>query len=234
MWRRWGPSDARVVSSSWRYDLSSCPLALHASAHHGAATPSPQVRPSSCPGCPALWLAYLRLEASAAGRMHAASRVLLRALQQCPGAKRLWTAALCRPLVAILPAEQLRDTVQLMADKEIRLRHDPPETLEPGSPRPLAESAESVLESAGGSPRPLAEPEMSAEPFVKAQGRQPPTSSITGPPHGKATTSASGLGGSSSSSSSSRSGIGGGGESSEASGSSSSASASEDDVDDPQ
>jgi uncharacterized membrane protein YgcG len=136
--------------------------------------------------------------------------------------------------VAILPAEQLRDTVQLMADKEIRLRHDPPETLEPGSPRPLAESAESVLESAGGSPRPLAEPEMSAEPFVKAQGRQPPTSSITGPPHGKATTSASGLGGSSSSSSSSRSGIGGGGESSEASGSSSSASASEDDVDDPQ
>ena len=144
--------------------------------------------------------------------MHAASRVLLRALQQCPGAKRLWTAALCRPLVAILPAEQLRDTVQLMADKEIRLRHDPPETLEPGSPRPLAE------------------PEMSAEPFVKAQGRQPPTSSITAPPHGKATTSASGLGGSSSSSS----GIGGGGESSEASGSSSSASASEDDVDDPQ
>jgi hypothetical protein len=114
--------------------------------------------------------------------------------------------------VAILPAEQLRDTVQLMADKEIRLRHDPPETLEPGSPRPLAE------------------PEMSAEPFVKAQGRQPPTSSITAPPHGKATTSASGLGGSSSSSS----GIGGGGESSEASGSSSSASASEDDVDDPQ
>ena len=135
--------------------------------------------------------------------------------------------------MAILPAEQLRDTVQLMADKEIRLRHDPPETLEPGSPRPLAESAESA-ESAGGSPRPLAEPEMSAEPFVKAQGRQPPTSSITAPPHGKATTSASGLGGSSSSSSSS--GIGGCGESSEASGSSSSASASasEDDVDDPQ
>ena len=215
MWRRWGPSDARVVSSSWRYDLSSCPLALHASAHHGASTPSPQVRPSSCPGCPALWLAYLRLEASAAGRMHAASRVLLRALQQCPGAKRLWTAALCRPLVAILPAEQLRDTVQLMADKEIRLRHEPPETLEPGSPRPLAES------------------EMSAEPFDIAQGRQPPMSSITAPPHGKAITSASGSGGSSSSSGS-RSGIGGGGESSEASGSSSSASASEDDVDDPQ
>jgi hypothetical protein len=117
--------------------------------------------------------------------------------------------------VALLPAEQLRDTVQLMADKEIRLRHEPPETLEPGSPRPLAE------------------PEMSAEPFVKAQGRQPPTSSITGPPHGKATTSASGLGGSSSRSSSS-SGIGGCGESSEASGSSSSASASEDNVDDPQ
>ena len=119
--------------------------------------------------------------------------------------------------MAILPAEQLRDTVQLMADKEIRLRHDPPETLEPGSPRPLTE------------------PEVSAEPFDVALGRQPPTSSITAPPHGKATTSASGLGGSSSSSSSS-SGIGGGGESSEASGSSSSASASasEDDVDDPQ
>ena len=189
------------------------------------------VRPASCPGCPALWLAYLRLEASVAGRLDATSRVFLRALQQCPGVKRLWTVALCRPLVAILPAEQLRDTVQLMADKEIRLRHEPPApetlepgtTLEPGSPRPLAESERSAEPLAWhmGMAQPL------AEPLAMAQGREPPTSSITAPPHDKAMTSASRSGSSSSSSSS-----GGGGESSEASGSSSSASASEED--DPQ
>ena len=194
------------------------------------------VRPASCPGCPALWLAYLRLEASVAGRLDATSRVFLRALQQCPGVKRLWTVALCRPLVAILPGEQLRDTVQLMADKEIRLRHEPPApetlepgtTLEPGSPRPLAESERSAEPLAWhmGMAQPLAQP--LAEPLAMAQGREPPTSSITGPPHDKAMTSASRSGSSSSSSSSS----GGGGESSEASGSSSSASASEED--DPQ
>ena len=160
-----------------------------------------------------------------AGRLDATSRVFLRALQQCPGVKRLWTVALCRPLVAILPAEQLRDTVQLMADKEIRLRHEPPvpETLEPGSPRPLAESERSAEPLAWhmGMAQPL------AEPLAMAQGREPPTSSITAPPHDKAMTSASRSGSSSSSSSS-----GGGGESSEASGSSSSASASEED--DPQ
>lgn len=49
------------------------------------------VLPRASGGCAAVWRAYLRLEASR--RREGASRLQLRAVQQCPGFKSLWCAA---------------------------------------------------------------------------------------------------------------------------------------------
>ena len=73
---------------------------------------------------------YLRLELSY-GRRDAACRLQLRAVQQCPGVKSLWCDALRAPLISFVPAPQLLDTIQLMRDKEIRLRHELPDGSEP-------------------------------------------------------------------------------------------------------
>ena len=97
------------------------------------------LRPQACAGCVALWRAYIDLELRA-GRHAAACRVLLRAVQQCPGHKGLWCDALRPPLLAVAPLQQLRDTVVLVAEKELRLRAEPPEAElladEAGQPAP--------------------------------------------------------------------------------------------------
>ena len=80
--------------------------------------------PSACPGSAALWLEYLQLELHA-GRSESASRVFLRAVRQCPGAKSLWLAGLSPPLAGCLPPKQLEDALRLMADKEVRIRRLP-------------------------------------------------------------------------------------------------------------
>jgi hypothetical protein len=87
------------------------------------------LRPAACGGTPALWREYVALEL-AHGRGGAACRVVLRAVQQCPGSKELWCAVLSTPLVQIAPPSQISDTLQLLAEKELRLRHEPPERLE--------------------------------------------------------------------------------------------------------
>ena len=84
------------------------------------------MKPSTCGSCPALWSAYLELEV-AAGRPEAACRILLRAVQQCPGAKALWCAGFAPPLLELQPDRQLRDALQFMSDKELRLRRELPE-----------------------------------------------------------------------------------------------------------
>ena len=84
------------------------------------------LRPEACGACAALWRAYLALEV-ACGRRDAACRLLLRAVQACPGAKALWRDALRPPLLGWLPAQQLQDLLQLVSEKELRLRHELPE-----------------------------------------------------------------------------------------------------------
>ncbi|KAL1528161.1 hypothetical protein AB1Y20_009522 [Prymnesium parvum] len=81
--------------------------------------------PSACGGCAALWQEYLHLELRAR-RFEAASRLVLRSEQQCPGFKSIWCAALQPPLLQSIPVQQLHDTLQLMAEKELRMRHEPP------------------------------------------------------------------------------------------------------------
>ena len=85
-------------------------------------------------------MAYLHLELSR-GRHEAACRVLLRAVQQCATVKQLWCVGLSLPLVGLLPAPQLADSVQIMSQKEIRLRHETPEELHPLEPRPTSGGA---------------------------------------------------------------------------------------------
>jgi len=85
---------------------------------------------AACGGCAALWREYLRHELRM-GRQEAVGRVHLRAVQQCPGVKGMWTQGLQLPLAALLPAQQLVDILQLMSDKEIRLRQELPVGLEP-------------------------------------------------------------------------------------------------------
>jgi len=87
--------------------------------------------PARCGACAALWRLYIRLEL-AAGRGDAACRVQLRAVQQCPGHKGLWLAVLSPPLLWHAPERQLRDTVTLLAEKELRLCSELPDMGEPG------------------------------------------------------------------------------------------------------
>ena len=84
------------------------------------------LHPAACGGCAALWRGYLSLEVRC-GRREAACRVLLRAVQLCPGAKALWCDALRPPLLGWLSDQQLQDMRQLVGEKELRLRHDLPE-----------------------------------------------------------------------------------------------------------
>ena len=84
------------------------------------------LRPEACGACAGLWRDYLGLEVSA-GRREAACRALLRAVQLCPGAKALWIDALRPPLLGWMSDQQLQDMVQLVGEKELRLRHDLPE-----------------------------------------------------------------------------------------------------------
>ena len=69
---------------------------------------------AACGGCAALWREYLRHELRM-GRQEAVGRVHLRAVQQCPGVKGMWTQGLQLPLAALLPAQQLLDILQLSA-----------------------------------------------------------------------------------------------------------------------
>ena len=96
------------------------------------------LHPAACGGCAALWRGYLSLEVRC-GRREAACRVLLRAVQLCPGAKALWCDALRPPLLGWLSDQQLQDMRQLVGEKELRLRHDLPELeelLHPAAPQP--------------------------------------------------------------------------------------------------
>ena len=98
------------------------------------------LHPAACGGCAALWRGYLSLEVRC-GRREAACRVLLRAVQLCPGAKALWCDALRPPLLGWLSDQQLQDMRQLVGEKELRLRHDlpePEELLQAAAPPPDA------------------------------------------------------------------------------------------------
>ena len=86
--------------------------------------------PATCAGCPALWREYLRVELRM-GRRDAACRLLLRAVQQCPGVKSLWIEVCNKPIVSFVPGQQLTEAMQLMVDKEVRLRNEPPEEAPP-------------------------------------------------------------------------------------------------------
>ena len=131
------------------------------------------LRPEAVGGCAALWRCYVQLEL-ALGRAEVACRVLLRAVQQCPGCKALWCDALRPPLLAPMPPRQLRDVVQLMPEKEIRLRTDlpppPPADAPPPPPKPVAAvAAVAATSSAARAPPPgrrkeLAPPAAQAEP----------------------------------------------------------------------
>ena len=84
------------------------------------------VRPSACGGCAAIWREYVRLESTLGRGVDAACRVHFRGVQQCPGAKALWCDAMSLPLVAAAPESHLRDTIEGMGTKELRLRAEQP------------------------------------------------------------------------------------------------------------
>lgn len=51
--------------------------------------------PASCAACPALWQLHIGWELTN-GRPDSARKLLLRAVHECPGAKRLWLGGLAR------------------------------------------------------------------------------------------------------------------------------------------
>jgi len=112
------------------------------------------LRPEAVGGCAALWRCYVQLEL-ALGRAEVACRVLLRAVQQCPGCKALWCDALRPPLLPPMPPRQLRDVVQLMPEKEIRLRTDlppPPPADAPPPPAAAPKPAAAAVAAAAAPP----------------------------------------------------------------------------------
>ena len=66
-------------------------------------------------------------------------RVLLRADRQCATVKQLWCVVAAARRVAA--SAWLADSVQIMSQKEIRLRHETPEELHPLEPRPTSGGA---------------------------------------------------------------------------------------------
>ena len=122
------------------------------------------LRRAACAGCPALWRAYLLFEQDL-GRHAAACRLLLRAQQQCPGVKSIWTEVARLPMVSFVPSQQLLGAVQLMCDKEIRLRHEPPGADEAPS---VAASATQELAQEAAPAADLAEREPSRPPIMPA------------------------------------------------------------------
>uniref|UniRef100_A0A6S9YJP5 Uncharacterized protein n=1 Tax=Chrysotila carterae TaxID=13221 RepID=A0A6S9YJP5_CHRCT len=108
------------------------------------------LRPSTCGACPALWQLYMQLE-TRAGRDETACRVQVRSIQQCPGFKELWLQGLRPPLLLAMPDRLLRDTTQLLAEKELRLRSELPAQPEPSleaMPRPHAPRTHAPLDQA--------------------------------------------------------------------------------------
>ena len=69
-----------------------------------------------------MWMVYMLLEMKA-GREAAARRVFLRAVHACPGRKDLWLAGLGR-LGGLLSTRELKELVDIMQDRELRLRTD--------------------------------------------------------------------------------------------------------------
>ena len=138
--RTWLPSSSSAATGDAAREAASMASEASGAEQRGRGVLELAVRSTACGGCAAVWAEYLHLEVRA-GRPLAAGRVLLRALQQCPGVKRLWCASLRVPLVQLLPAHQLVDTAQLMVDKEVRLRHEPLEGLAPLAPSVLEAAA---------------------------------------------------------------------------------------------
>ena len=90
-------------------------------------------------------------------------------MQQCPSTKSVWCEALRPPLVRHVPLQQLHDTLQLLAVKELRMRHEPPALPEPESEQSAAELAR--LRALDGEAPP---------PSATAASRNQPYSSFTG------------------------------------------------------
>ncbi|CAM6088353.1 unnamed protein product [Calypogeia fissa] len=73
--------------------------------------------------CVLLWRCYLAYEVQVAGNAEAARRVYFRAIHACPWSKTLWLDGFLM-LGSILSAKELSDFVDVMRDKELRLRTD--------------------------------------------------------------------------------------------------------------
>jgi len=80
------------------------------------------VRTASCGGSAALWRLFILFE-TCNGCTDRAERVFFRAVQHCPQSKRLWIDCL-HTLRTMLPPEQLRGLLRLLAEKELRLISD--------------------------------------------------------------------------------------------------------------
>ena len=171
-WRRSGSAPcasssgaARAVAAARRRAGAAVGRAQRARGGRARALES-ALRPEAVGGCAALWRCYVQLEL-ALGRAEAACRVLLRAVQQCPGCKALWCDALRPPLLAPMPPRQLRDVVQLMPEKEIRLRTDlppPPPADAPPPPKPVAAVAAAAAADTGARAAPGRRKELACRP----------------------------------------------------------------------
>lgn len=73
--------------------------------------------------CVLLWRCYLAYEVRVAVNAEAARRVYFRAIHACPWSKTLWVDGFLM-LGSILSAKELSEFVDVMRDKELRLRTD--------------------------------------------------------------------------------------------------------------
>lgn len=118
------PCDARILSLPC-FEEATKQVEASGAARRARSILESALQASACGNCPALWVKYIQLEIQVS-RPDAAARVLLRAVQHCPGSKLLWCSAFQMPLIQMLPSKQLVEFSMFMADKEIRSRGEMP------------------------------------------------------------------------------------------------------------